>query len=82
MANVVTGCEEENVKKESLKIQLIRNATMKITYAGRTFLTDPNFKLLKKNFFSKKRQFFNDFKLKKKSALVRCFHSTLLNLNY
>ena len=24
-----------------MKIQLIRNATMKITYAGRTFLTDP-----------------------------------------
>jgi L-ascorbate metabolism protein UlaG (beta-lactamase superfamily) len=27
--------------EENLKIQLIRNATMKITYAGRTILTDP-----------------------------------------
>jgi len=28
-------------KEEHMKIQLLRNATMKITYAGRTFLTDP-----------------------------------------
>lgn len=27
--------------EKTLKIQLVRNATMKITYAGRTFLTDP-----------------------------------------
>ena len=35
-------CLAENTQnKKKLTIQLIRNATMKITYAGRTFLTDP-----------------------------------------
>ncbi len=31
------------LKKTGLKLQLIRNATMKLTYAGKTFLTDPMF---------------------------------------
>jgi len=42
---LITGCGtvkmEEN--KMTTKIQLIRNATMKIEYAGKTFLTDPMF---------------------------------------
>lgn len=37
-------CFAQNLDKENnCKIQLIRNATMKITYAGFTFLTDPMF---------------------------------------
>ena len=44
MAGIVAGCsssDDENNVQDSPKIQLIRNATMKLTYAGKTFLADP-----------------------------------------
>jgi len=41
---MITGCDLNNDKQSNMddvKIQLIRNATMKITYAGKTILADP-----------------------------------------
>ena len=41
---VFTACDkssDETGEKKTVKIQLIRNATIKIEYAGKTFLTDP-----------------------------------------
>jgi len=38
---MVSCKQSNNTDKESVKIQLIRNATMKIEYAGKTILTDP-----------------------------------------
>jgi len=38
---IATNCYAENKEQAKLKIQLVRNATMKITYAAHTFLTDP-----------------------------------------
>lgn len=40
---VMVSCntDQASTSKEQVKIQLLRNATMKIEYAGKTFLTDP-----------------------------------------
>ncbi|MCT4637561.1 MAG: MBL fold metallo-hydrolase [Bacteroidales bacterium] len=44
LVTALVSCKESNTtEKKSVKVQLIRNATMKIEYAGKTILTDPMF---------------------------------------